>query len=73
MDWVAPSGKAKPSQHEAMQRRERGRWMCMCMCVCVCVRANGSRRSGPMRCGAADTRAEEELGKRMEARFGSPG
>lgn len=23
MDWVAPSGKAKPSQHEAMQRRER--------------------------------------------------
>lgn len=67
----------KPSQANMKPcREEREREMdvlCMCMCVRVCVRANGSRRSGPMRCGAADTRAEEELGKRMEARFGSPG
>lgn len=23
MDWVPPSGKAKPSQHEAAEKRER--------------------------------------------------
>lgn len=72
MDWVPPSGKAKPSQHEAAEKREREDGCAGAgACACACVRANGSRRSGPMRCGAANTRADWELGKRMEARFGS--